>query len=294
MLLSMTGFGSARHESEGIHTAVEIRSVNHRYFKLVLRANEPYHLLEPEIEQAVRQYVRRGTVQVQLQVVKQPSASDYLLNRVAVRRYYEQLRELHRELGLDGEPELEDVLVLPGVASSAESMLLSPRVDWAVIQPALEQALHHLQQSRRREGEALTQELRRLEVAIREQVQLIRQQSSGLVERYRRRLQERVQQILAEQGLSMQPADLLREVAIFADRVDIGEELVRLESHLDQFLRTLDEVESPGRKLDFLCQEMFRETNTIGAKAQDAWIAQAVVEIKTLVEKIRELVQNVE
>ena len=155
VLLSMTGFGSARHESEGIHTAVEIRSVNHRYFKLVLRANEPYHLLEPEIEQAVRQYVRRGTVQVQLQVVKQPSASDYLLNRVAVRRYYEQLRELHRELGLDGEPELEDVLVLPGVASSAESMLLSPRVDWAVIQPALEQALHHLQQSRRREGEAL-------------------------------------------------------------------------------------------------------------------------------------------
>jgi uncharacterized protein (TIGR00255 family) len=292
--MSMTGFGAARWETDAISVAVEIRSLNHRYFKLQLRASEPYHLLEPEIEQLVRQFVHRGTVQVQLDVLRRPRKSDYLINETALRSYYEQLSKLYRELGLSGEPELEDLLALPGVAQSFESRLPSPREDWPTIQPVLEQALVRLQESRQQEGANLAQELRRLESEVRRQVQLVRQCSERLVDRYRQRLYQRVQQFLADHSISVEPADLLREVAIFAERADIGEEIVRMESHLDQFLRTLEEPQSPGRKLDFLCQEMFRETNTIGAKSQDAAIDEAVVEIKTLVEKIRELVQNVE
>jgi uncharacterized protein (TIGR00255 family) len=294
VLVSMTGFGAARHDQAGLSIAVEIRTLNHRYFKLILRTAEPYQLLEPQIEQTVRQTVRRGTVLVQLEVSRQPRAEDFVLNRVALLSYYEQLRQCYRELNRADEPELEDLLQLPGVVQSPQSQLASPHSDWPIIEPVLQQALAALQQTRCREGEALMQELRRLASAIRNQVQRIREESSGLVERYRQRLQERVQQLLADQGITVQPADLLREVAIFAERVDIGEEIVRLESHLDQFLHTLEEPESSGRKLDFLCQELVREANTIGAKAQDASIAQAVVEIKTLVEKIRELVQNIE
>lgn len=294
MLLSMTGFGAGRQDVGELSIAVEIRSVNHRFFKLILRANEPYHLLEPEVEQVVRQYVRRGTVQVQLAVVRQAREKDYTLNRVALRSYYKQLRELYRELGIEEEPELEDLLLLPGVGQNPEQQTYSPRADWPAVQPVLEQALRSLQASRQKEGEALTQELRRLESAIRDQLRTVRQQSHGLVERYRQRLQERVQRFLAEQGITLQPSDLLREVAIFAERSDIDEEIVRLETHLDQFVRSLEEPESPGRKLDFLCQEMFRETNTLGAKSQDALLSEAVVEMKTLIEKIRELVQNVE
>jgi len=294
VLVSMTGFGAARLEQTGLSVAVEIRTLNHRYFKLTLRATEPYHLLEPQVEQTVRQVVRRGTVLVQLEVVRQPRPEDFVVNRVALHSYYEQLRQCYRELNRANEPALEDLLQLPGVVQIPEARLTSPHQDWPIIQPVLEQALARLKQSRDAEGEALLQEFRRLASAIGAWVQRIREQADGLVERYRHRLHERVQQLLAEHGFTVQPADLLREVAIFAERVDVGEEIVRLESHLDQFLRTLQEPESPGRKLDFLCQEMFRETNTIGAKAQDASIAQAVVEIKTLVEKIRELVQNVE
>ncbi|MCS7160423.1 MAG: YicC/YloC family endoribonuclease [Gemmatales bacterium] len=294
MIVSMTGFGTARYDSEAIRVAIEIRSLNHRHFKMVLKATEPYQWLEPEIENTVRRYVQRGVVQVQLRVVRQAQSSDYSLNRIALLSYYEQLRSLYRELALEGEPDLEGLVTLPGVVNSLEEGEQSPREHWPTIQKVLEQALLGLQQSRRQEGQVLAQELRRLEGEIREQLRAVRQRSEGLVEAFRRRLHDRLQQLLSEQGITVQPTDLLREVAIFAERSDIGEEIVRLESHLDQFLCTLDEAESSGRKLDFLCQEMFREANTMGAKALDAAIGQAVVQIKTFIEKIRELVQNIE
>ncbi|MCS7166335.1 MAG: YicC/YloC family endoribonuclease [Gemmatales bacterium] len=294
MLVSMTGFGAACSDTAGLRVEVEVRSLNHRHFKLMLKATEPYQLLEPDVEAIVKRYVRRGTVQVQLRVQRAPRSTDYTLNRVALLSYYEQLCSIHRELQLEGEPELEDLLTLPGVAETSENRGPSPREDWPAIQPVLQQALEALQNSRIQEGAALAQELRRLASEIRHQLDLVRQRSEGLVELYRQRLYERVQRLLAEQGLTLQPAELHREVVIFAERSDIGEEIVRLDSHLEHFLRTLDEPESSGRKLDFLCQEMFRETNTIGAKALDAAIGQAVVQMKTLIEKIRELAQNIE
>jgi uncharacterized protein (TIGR00255 family) len=292
----MTGYGEAHFQSDALTLAVELRALNNRYLKISLRASEPYNLLEPEVEKVIRRTVRRGTVQINLRCERQFAPQDYRVNATAVRSYLGQLREISTSLGLRdaGEVLLPYVLALPGVVAEPGTLAFQHEEEWPVIERVLNEALGRLQAMRQEEGRAMAQEFLQLRQNIADHLAQIRQRAPGVVTAYRDRLHERVRSLLAEMDVQIDRSDLLKEVAIFAERSDIAEEVVRLASHLDQFLDIMNEPESPGRKLEFLTQEMFREANTIGSKANDVDISRHVVEIKGTLEKIRELVQNVE
>ena len=292
----MTGYGEAHHQSDDITVSLELRALNNRYLKVSLRASEPYHLLEPEFEKVVRRTVRRGTVQIHLRCERRLSSQDFRIDGTALRSYVEQLRGLAGDLGLAdrGEVLLAQALTLPGVVAEPGQSSLGLQEDWPVLERVLEQALQRLHAMRQDEGRAMAQELLQLRDAIGRELDAIRGRSPGVVTAFRDRLLERVRGLLGELDVEVDRNDLIKEVSIFAERSDIAEEVVRLASHLEQFRVIVAEPESAGRKLEFLTQEMFREANTIGSKASDVDISRYVVEIKSALEKIRELVQNVE
>ncbi len=291
----MTGFGEARFQSDALTLAIELRAVNNRYLKVSLRAPEPYHLLEPEFEKVIRQKVRRGTVQVHVRCDRQYAPQDFRINAVALRSYLDQVRGVCQEVGLGaGEAILGQILALPGVVSEPGSTPGVLEDDWPLFQRVLNEALDRLQGMRREEGRAMADEMLQHRDFIAGQLDLIRQRAPTIVEAYRDRLHERVRKLLGELDVEIDRNELIKEISIFAERSDIAEEVTRLSSHLDQFQEIVNEPESPGRKLEFLTQEMFREANTIGSKASDVDISRHVVEIKGTLEKIRELVQNVE
>ncbi len=296
MLCSMTGYGEANYQSDELHLSIELRSVNNRYLKVSLRAGEPYNLLEAEFEKVIRRLVRRGTIQVHFRCQRQTSAQDFQINAVALQSYVRQIRELAGTLGLadQGQSLLAQALSLPGVVPEPAAGFLNVEEDWPTIERVLEQALERLQAMRREEGRAMAQELLQMRDHISVQLEQIRAHIPRVAVLYRDRLHERVRGLLNELDVQIDRSDLIKEVAIFAERSDIAEEVVRLASHLDQFQEIVNEPESAGRKLEFLTQEMFRETNTIGSKASDVEISRQVVEIKATLEKIRELVQNIE
>ncbi len=298
MLLSMTGFGEARHQGDQLNLAVEVRTVNNRYLKVSVRGTDPYPMLEPELEKVVRRFVRRGTVTIHLRCERQSSEAEFAINPVALRSYAEQIRRIASESGFaDLTPILMgQLLSLPGIAPQAGALAGRPRDDEiAAVEATLEKALTNLQDMRRAEGQSMAEELLSLRGTIHAQLAGVRTRVPAVVAGHRNRLRERVATVLSEHQISLRAEDLIREVAIFADRSDVSEELVRLESHLEQFDNIIRRVDdSPGRKLEFLVQEMGREANTIGSKAGDVAISMHVVEIKAALEKVRELVQNIE
>jgi uncharacterized protein (TIGR00255 family) len=186
------------------------------------------------------------------------------------------------------------LLLLPGVIDEKSSDLVAAEVDWPKIKRTLETALAHLDTMRQEEGRAMSADLSANCRNIAAELKKIAARAPAVVENYRARLEERVRKALEEHEVTLSAADLVREVAIFADRSDISEEIVRLESHLDQFDRIMTSEDGAGRKLEFLIQEMFREVNTIGSKSNDVEIARHVIEIKTAIERLREMIQNVE
>jgi uncharacterized protein (TIGR00255 family) len=296
VLLSMTGYGDARYQSDDLNLSIELRALNNRYLKVTVRAADPYHLLEAEFEKVIRRIVRRGTLQVHLRCEKQSAGQDFRINGVALRSYVSQVRAVASELGLGdgGEAMLGQVLMLPGVVPEAGSMAFQLHEDWPIIEKVLLEALDRLQAMRQEEGKAMAQELLAHRDHIAAHLDIIRKRVPLVTTTFRDRLHERVRALLAELDVQIDRSDLIKEVSIFAERSDIAEEVVRLASHLDQFQEMMKEKESAGRKLEFLTQEMFREVNTIGSKASDLEISRQVVEIKGTLEKIRELVQNVE
>jgi uncharacterized protein (TIGR00255 family) len=261
-----------------------------------LRATDPYHLLEPEFEKVIRRVVRRGTLQVHLRCDRPSNPQDFRINRTALESYVAQVRGACKELGLkdQGDALLSQVLMLPGVVAEPGSQTLDLQDDWPGIEKVLQDALGKLQAMRQEEGRAMAQELLAHRDDIGRHLERIRQRIPHVGTAYRDRLHDRVRALLSEMDIQIDRSDLIKEVAIFTERSDIAEEVVRLASHLDQFQDMVNEQESAGRKLEFLTQEMFREANTIGSKASDVEISREVVEIKATLEKIRELVQNVE
>lgn len=296
VLCSMTGYGEASYQADDLQLSIELRAVNNRYLKVSLRAGEPYNLLEAEFEKVIRRVVRRGTIQVHLRFQRQSSAQDFQINTVALQSYVRQLRELAGALELadQGQVLLAQALALPGVVPEPATAALHIDEDWPTIERVLEQGLERLQAMRQEEGRAMAQELLQMRDHIADLLERIRAHVPRVAVLYRDRLHERVCNLLSELDVQIDRSDLIKEVAIFAERSDIAEEVVRLASHLDQFQEVVNEPESAGRKLEFLTQEMFRETNTIGSKASDVEISRHVVEIKATLEKIRELVQNIE
>ncbi|WP_152052041.1 YicC/YloC family endoribonuclease [Tautonia marina] len=293
MLLSMTGFGEARRQDEARTISVEVRSVNGRHLKLSTRISEPFSALEPDIERLVRHRLKRGTVQLNLRVESLRRPEDYRLNLAALEGYRAQLLTF---LGGGQTPPdfFSALLSLPGVVDSTRPALDDPREHWPTLEPIVVEALDQLHQSRLEEGRSMDQELRSLALDITGHLDRIASRVPEVVSAYRDRLIERVGSLIQDRGLTIEPEHLIREVAIFAERSDIAEEITRLRAHLDQFDAVLSSDDAPGRKLEFVVQEMGRETNTIGSKANDVEISRSVVEIKGSLEKIRELIQNVE
>jgi uncharacterized protein (TIGR00255 family) len=290
----MTGYGEARHQQPGLAVAVEVRSVNSRYFKLTFRSGDGYGALEPEVEAVVRRYIKRGTVQVALRIDRDPSPDDYRICDDVFMSYRRQLKSLYDRMHVSESIHLEAILALPGVIDERATQNVDHRSEWPVVEKTLEEAMDQLSHMRRAEGQAMAEELTANGRAIQRNLDEIHQRYPQVVDAYRQRLTDRLNKLLAGYDVNVEPADVVREVGLFAERTDIAEEIVRLRSHLSQFEAMMETPEAPGRKLDFLIQEMFREANTIGSKANDAEIARRVVEIKTAIDRMREMVQNVE
>lgn len=293
-LLSMTGFGESREQRENYAIAVELRSVNNRHFKLNLRVTEGYGALEALAETVVREYVKRGAVNCNVRIRHVGGADDFRLNLQVLNTYVDQLQSLAAKRQMDDRIELESLAGLPGVVEELSTAACDAAEIWPLVEPSLRSALTQLTQMRTAEGAALGSDLADQMRAVEVSLAKIEKLAPNVLEHYRKRLEERVNEALKSLNISVQPADLVREVSLFADRSDISEEIVRLRSHLQQFREALGLEESAGRKLEFICQEMGRETNTIGSKANDAAISLEVVEIKTALERIREQIQNVE
>lgn len=289
MLLSMTGFGEARLQEERWTVNVEIRTVNNRHLKLSAKISDPYGALEPDLERLVRETIRRGTVQLVLRIDRPRRVEDYRLNVVALTSYRDQLDALQ-----GASTPLSALLVLPGVVEERKPATDDPHQDWPTLAAVVSQALVKLQAARAEEGTAMANELLVLGKAVANHLDQIVTRGPDVVAAYQKRLIERVQTLVEGQGVTIEPKDLIREVAILSERADISEEIVRLRAHLAQYIDVIHEPESAGRKLEFVVQEMGRETNTIGSKANDVEISRCVVEIKGLLEKIRELIQNIE
>lgn len=290
----MTGFGESHQQAGGLAVLVEVRTINNRYFKFSMRSGEGYSALESQIEAAVREKIKRGTVQVNLQVQRASSPDDFSINAAVLDSYRQQLLGLQSRWGANSEVPIESLLVLPGVVNEKLSDPSVAEADWPVIERTLLAALDQLSKMRRDEGQAMAADLAANCRSIAAVLKQIAGRAPLVVDAFRMRLTERIRTALADHELVLNPADLVREISIYAERSDISEEIVRLDSHLSQFQEIMASQESAGRKLEFLTQEMLREINTIGSKSSDIEIARHVIEIKATIERLREMIQNVE
>ena len=292
MIRSMTGFGRAQGVLGGKDITVEIRSVNHRYFEFSARLPRAYSWLEEKLKGVAQGAASRGKVEVSLLIqTVEGSDAQVVVNTALAREYVEALRELGREL------DLPDDLSLSAVARFGEIFTLRRAPDdeeevQANVLAVAAQAAERFAQMRRAEGEKLREDILGRLISIEERVAQVEERSPQTVAEYRQKLTARMEELWGKAAVEEQR--ILAEAAIVADRWAVDEETVRLRSHIAQLRSILDTPEAVGRKLDFLVQEMNREANTIGSKAQDVAIAQVVVEIKSEIEKIREQIQNIE
>jgi len=292
MVESMTGFGRSERSDEHGTVLVEVRSVNGRYLKVMLRVPEVLQSREPEIENLVRSRVSRGTLTVVIHLKAIGLSAAWQVNEEVVQAYVEALEVLRERLSNRSQLRLDAVAALPGAVEPVAQTDPGETI-WPLTVGAVEEALEALVQMRRVEGRALAEVLLAHARQVEALTAAVAERAPGVVSDWRDRLRARVEELLAGAGVSVSGADLAREVAFFAERADITEELNRLRSHLDQFRGALAGEASVGRTLEFLIQEMLREANTIAAKANDAEIAHQVVLVKSELDRMKEQVQNV-
>lgn len=296
MIRSMTGYGESSAQQGGTHYFVEVRSLNNKYFKATIRLPEEYQGLEAEMEARLRERITRGTITVNARCSETTENAAHEINGKALERYISQLKKLPQvasgEIALD----VTSLLSLPGVLQPPSNE--EERFDKArgAFLGMLSKALDGLIAMREREGKALVDDLERQRSFIAERLQLIADRAPTVVSEYETRLRTRIETMLREAGVSLQPAELIREIAVYAERTDIAEEVKRLGGHLEQFADLLSNGNDRpiGRTLDFLAQEMLRETNTIASKSPDAMIARCAVDVKGAIDRIKEQAQNVE
>ncbi len=294
MLLSMTGFGQSRRERDDLVVSVEVRTVNNRYLKVNVKLPEAYAALEGELERLVRSEIGRGTITVSVRVQRITGTARTGFDAEVVNRYWQEIQQLATDLHAVPPPDISILFALPGVVRTEDDTPVDVGRDRPLFEEALREALERLNEFRVTEGRSSAADLSEQVAVVGRRLGEIGDLAPGVVSAQRDRILERVGEYLAAHDVQLQPSDLIREVAVFADRCDVNEEITRLRSHLEQFEVFLADDQSQGRKLDFLTQEMFREVNTIGSKANNVEIAHLVVEMKTAVERIREILQNVE
>lgn len=296
MIRSMTGFGDASAQTEGVHYFVETRSLNSKYLKVVIRLPEEYQGLEAELDALVRKQLTRGTVTVTGSCNDTSENAAFAVNVNALESYIEQIREAPSVANGGASVEVSSLLSLPGV-------LLPPGDEEVRIEAArkgfsslVDTACAKMIEMRAREGEALHAELSRQSDVIADNLKQIMGKAPAVAADYEKRLNARIDAMLEKAELKAEPADIIKEVAAYAERTDINEEISRLSGHIEQFGQLIEEDGSRpvGRTLDFLSQEMLREANTIASKSPDAEISRGIIEVKGAIDRIKELVQNVE
>jgi len=295
MVRSMTGYGRGEALTDGLRLAAEVRSVNHRFCEVSTRLPRAFSAFEGEARKIVQDHVSRGKLTLVVAwegegESAEPGAS-LALDERAAERYVELLRRAQSKYGLPGEIDLRTFAALPNVFTWEEPGRSSDFY-LGLLRDVVEKATRDLLKMKETEGEALKRDLASRVGLVRSRVARIRERAPERVRESHDRMKERVRSLLGEIEI---PEDrLLMEIALLSDRLDCTEECVRLETHCDHFLKFLDEEAAPGRKLNFLLQEMNREINTIGSKSNDVAIVEQVVEIKEELERIREQVQNIE
>ena len=289
---SMTGYGHGETDHNGTKFTVEVNSVNRKQSDIVINLPRDLISLEPQIRQTINENISRGRTNVVVSYQNGSTAPRKLaLDVDLARSYHDAMRALQKELNAPGEITIGAILQAPGVMRTPEESFDSSAA-WPPIERALRAALGQLVKMREREGKHLAKDLIHRLKAMRKQIKEIRSLHPDVVKKYRTTLLERIQKA----GLPIAPDDerLVKEISFFADRSDVSEELTRVESHLAEFAHHLRRHEPVGRTLEFITQEIFRELNTLGAKANDAGISQRVVACKAELEKIREQIQNLE
>jgi uncharacterized protein (TIGR00255 family) len=288
----MTGYGHGETDHNGTKFTVEVNSVNRKQSDIVINLPRDLISLEPQIRQTINENISRGRTNVVVSYQNGTSAPRQLaLDVDLARSYHDAMRALQKELNAPGEISIGAILQAPGVMRAPEESFDSTAA-WPAIERALRAALNQLIKMREREGKHLAKDLIHRLKAMRKQIKEIRSLHPDVVKRYRATLLDRIQKA----GLPIGSDDerLVKEISFFADRSDVSEELTRVESHLAEFAHHLRRHEPVGRTLEFITQEIFRELNTLGAKANDAGISQRVVACKAELEKIREQIQNLE
>ncbi|NMA61024.1 MAG: YicC family protein [Firmicutes bacterium] len=292
MIKSMTGFGRGEAQNQHYAVQIELKSVNHRYLDLFIRLPKQYNLLEEPLRAAIQGRIARGRVEVMVNVEEFGEQERIVgINEALLGGYLQALKTVQATLGSTEQITLDQILSLPDVLEIKE-----PEVNLESLQEVFLEATHlaldDLENMRQVEGQRLTEDLLKKTLVVEGLLDQVKEVAPLVVVDYRNRLQERLGELL--DGTNITEERFLGEVAIFADRCSIDEELVRLSSHIQQLKGSLRSDQSVGRKLDFLIQEMNREVNTIGSKANNLQIASLVVEMKSELEKIREQVQNIE
>jgi uncharacterized protein (TIGR00255 family) len=288
----MTGYGRAEADCDGTRLSVEVNSVNRKQSDIVINLPRDLTELEPRVRQTINENISRGRTSVLVTLHGGGNGARKLaLDTELARSYHEAMRSLQKELSVTGEITIGTILQAPGVMRLPEETI-APQETWPALDRALRSALSDLIKMREREGKHLAKDLIHRLKNLRKNLKEIRGLHPEVVKRYRSALLERIEKA----GLPIANDDerLIKEISFFADRADVSEELTRLESHLAQFAHHLRKNEPVGRTLEFITQEIFRELNTLGAKANDAAISQRVVACKSELEKIREQIQNLE
>lgn len=294
MIQSMTGYGAAQVVSDGVCYVVEIRSLNNRYLKLATRLPDQLQYIEHRVERLIRSRLGRGSVTFSLRVRRETDDSLQVLNLGVLQAYVDSMACVSVPEGAQITIDLATAAALPGVCEAAQLDDASRAGQEKVVEGLTNQALDALVEMRQREGAALAVELGAMCESIRERAAAVNGRAPVVVTEYHERLKSRVQTLMQAGGFELAEDGLAREVAIYAERCDITEEISRLTSHLDQFVQGCTRDDQVGRTLDFLTQELLREANTIASKSNDAEIAHHVVEVKGLIDRLREQVQNVE
>lgn len=296
MVRSMTGYGDASATMDGVHYFVEVRALNNKYFKATIRLADALQGLESEFEARLREKISRGTVTLTARSTDTSASAAYTINIEALERYMAQLGQLEMGRGSGGRVDPASLLQLPGVlqppADEEDRLEKAKRV----FLPLLDKAVSALIAMREREGKVLVEDLRSHQEYISERLGLIAERAPGVVADYQLRLKTRIETMLKQADATVETGDLIREIAVYAERTDIAEEVKRLGAHLDQFAALISGTDGKpiGRTLDFLAQEMLREANTIASKSPDAAISRSTVEIKGAIDRIKEQAQNIE
>lgn len=292
MIKSMTGFGRAQETVDGMTVTVELKSVNHRYFEFTAKVPRTYGFLEEKLKSFLNERVSRGKMECYVTIENlEESDMEVIVNPSLAKGYVDALRALSETFGLKEDYSAISIAKFPDVLTLRKAPADEEKI-WNAVQKVTELAVERFVTMRETEGEKLRADILSKADTILEHVAFVESRSPQTVREYHEKLRQRMEELLENTQVDEQR--LLTEAAIFADKVAVDEETVRLRSHISQLREFLDADEPIGRKLDFLVQEMNRESNTIGSKAQDVEIAKRVIAIKAEVEKIREQVQNIE